>query len=64
MTEEIDRSRTIDRATMATDDLLAGLNALRQRYDQQQAQFTSAERYLFEQVDTRVHLLTIRWASY
>ncbi|MGO1969689.1 MAG: helicase C-terminal domain-containing protein [Levilactobacillus brevis] len=56
LTEEIDRSRTIDRATMATDDLLAGLNALRQRYDQQQAQFTSAERYLFEQVDTRVHL--------
>ncbi|MCH4123402.1 MAG: DEAD/DEAH box helicase [Levilactobacillus sp.] len=53
---ELDRGDAVAQATTATDDLLAELRALRQRFDRQADRFAASERYLFEQVDTRIHL--------
>ncbi|AKP65833.1 helicase C-terminal domain-containing protein [Levilactobacillus koreensis] len=53
---ELQQGTAVATVTQATNELLAALGDLRQRYDQQQDRFAASERYLFEQVDTRIHL--------
>jgi len=53
---ELSRGDVANKAANTTNDLLAELGSLRQRFDQQHEQFVASERYLFEQVDTRIHL--------
>ncbi|KRN02231.1 Rad3-related DNA helicase [Levilactobacillus senmaizukei DSM 21775 = NBRC 103853] len=53
--QQLDQGQSIPDIQAATDNLLAALGSLRQRFDQQQDRFSANERYLFEQVDTQIH---------
>lgn len=48
---------TLERLANGDTQLLVQLGVVRQKFDQQKDRFVASQRYLFEQLDTRVHLV-------